>query len=131
MNKSELIASLDAFTRAYITALLWSEIDDDDTPLDSNYTIDDLTVKALTAIKADCVAFQRDIAALLEQVPQLHWEWTAAEQNGHDFLLTRNGHGAGFWDRGYEGDLGDRLTDAAHKFKKTHAYVQGGKVGTE
>jgi hypothetical protein len=27
--------------------------------------------------------------------------------------LTRNGHGAGFWDRGI-GDRGDRLTAAAH-----------------
>lgn len=31
---------------------------------------------------------------------------------GHDFWLTRNDHGAGFWDRGL-GALGDRLTAAA------------------
>lgn len=30
----------------------------------------------------------------------------------HDYWLTRNHHGAGFWDRGL-GDLGDRLTFAA------------------
>lgn len=124
MNKSELIATLDPFTRAYITALLWSEIDDEDTPLDSNYTIDDLTIKALTAIKADCEAFQRDNAPLLAPAGTM-------EQNGHDFLLMRNRHGVGFWDRGYGDDLGDRLTDAAHKAGETHAYVQGGKVGIE
>lgn len=38
------------------------------------------------------------------------WDWM-----GHDFWLTRNGHGAGFWDRGL-GELGDRLTDAAHAY---------------
>ena len=31
------------------------------------------------------------------------------EQVGHDFWLTSQGHGAGFWDRGLE-ELGDTLT---------------------
>ncbi len=31
---------------------------------------------------------------------------------GHDFYLTRAGHGAGFWNRDL-GSLGDRLTEAA------------------
>lgn len=33
------------------------------------------------------------------------------EQCGHDFILTANGHGAGFWDRGL-GERGGRLTEA-------------------
>lgn len=40
---------------------------------------------------------------------------TDFSQHGHDFALTRNGHGAGFWDRGY-GPVGDRLTDAAESY---------------
>ena len=36
-------------------------------------------------------------------------EWTSAELAGHDFALTRNGHGTGFWDRGL-GEMGDMLT---------------------
>lgn len=39
-------------------------------------------------------------------------EQYAAECIGHDLMLTRNEHGAGFWDRGL-GDLGDRLSEAA------------------
>jgi hypothetical protein len=35
---------------------------------------------------------------------------------GHDFFLTRNGHGAGFWDRGYPEDLGEALSEASRKF---------------
>ena len=35
-----------------------------------------------------------------------------AESFAHDFALTRNRHGAGFWDRGY-GELGDFLSDLA------------------
>lgn len=34
-------------------------------------------------------------------------------QAGHDLILTANGHGAGFWDRGL-GRAGERLTTAAH-----------------
>lgn len=36
------------------------------------------------------------------------------EQAGSDFHLTRNRHGAGFWDGYWPGDIGKRLTDAAH-----------------
>lgn len=41
--------------------------------------------------------------------------YSAAELAGHDFWLTRNGHGAGFRDREL-GELGDRLTKAAQAF---------------
>lgn len=44
------------------------------------------------------------------------------EQIGHDFILTRNRHGAGFWDRGL-GERGDRLTDAAHAYGEIDAYL--------
>lgn len=37
-----------------------------------------------------------------------------AEQAGHDFHLTRNHHGAGFWDGDWADDVGKRLTDVAH-----------------
>ena len=36
--------------------------------------------------------------------------WCRAELAGHDFALTRNGHGTGFWDRGL-GEMGDMLTE--------------------
>lgn len=37
----------------------------------------------------------------------------------HDFLLTRNGHGAGFWDGDYP-EHGDRLTEIAKEFGEFH-----------
>jgi len=39
-----------------------------------------------------------------------HPVYSDANLAGHDFWLTRNGHGAGFWDRGL-GDLGKALTE--------------------
>ena len=44
------------------------------------------------------------------------------EQIGHDFILTRNGHGAGFWDRGL-GDRGERLSAWARSFGTVWAFV--------
>ena len=38
-----------------------------------------------------------------------------ASQTGHDFVLTANGHGCGFWDRGL-GEIGDRLTEATRGY---------------
>jgi hypothetical protein len=42
---------------------------------------------------------------------------------GHDFWLTRNRHGAGFWDGDYPADLGRRLTDSAHAWGEVDLYV--------
>lgn len=58
-----------------------------------------------------------EVSSFVSQVSEyLHYwelpEGLTAEQLGHDFSLTRNRHGAGFWDRGY-GDLGDWLTRIA------------------
>ena len=50
------------------------------------------------------------------------------EALGHDFWLTRNGHGAGFWDRGL-GELGDRLTGLAKPYGTVDLYItDDGKV---
>ena len=38
-----------------------------------------------------------------------------AAQTGHDFILTANHHGVGFWDRGL-GEIGDRLTEATRGY---------------
>ena len=118
---------MDRFTRAYIEAALWSSTDNSDEsggePFDANYSEADIAPDTLARIVEDCEAFQRDNEVLLSQVP-----WTTEEQNGHDFWLTRNGHGAGFWDRGY-GDLGDKLTDAAHAWSTFDLYIgDDGKV---
>lgn len=43
-------------------------------------------------------------------------------QFGHDLWLTRNGHGAGFWDRGL-GELGDNLSDHARIMGEACTYV--------
>lgn len=44
-------------------------------------------------------------------------------QHGHDFALTRNGHGAGFWDRGYPDAIGQALTEAAQAYGEATLFL--------
>lgn len=99
---------------AYVTALLWSSIGEDGEPLDATYTSDDLDESARVSIDEDVRDF---VIAQWEDVRDLD-----PEQVGHDFLLTRDHHGTGFWDRGL-GDRGDRLTKASHPYGDSGAYV--------
>ncbi len=121
---------LDDFTRAYIEAALWSTNDESDpsggVPLDDNYSHADIDTATLHKIIADCAKFQQDnaddLAIAYERYSLNPSDWSREAQAGHDFWLTRNGHGAGFWDRGI-GDVGERLTAASKLFGEVNLYV--------
>ena len=87
------------FINAYIEAALWSGTDlssgdenssYEDTFEDEGYTPDDISPELMSHIKDNCYSF---FNMMKQQIG------TNYEQAGHDFWLTRNGHGAGFWDR--------------------------------
>ena len=109
---------MDAFTRQYVITALWSSLDDADDrggePLDRSYSPNDLSPETLATMKADCEAFQRNHAADIAGDP---------ERAGHDFWLTRNRHGAGFWDGDWPEAVGQRLTQAAHAFGGVDLHV--------
>jgi hypothetical protein len=108
--------------RAYLECALWSSTDDTETPLDSNYGIEDIHARCIKEHDAQLADFEEANAADLEA------SGASPEQWGHDFWLTRNRHGAGFWDRGY-GAVGERLTSAAHAYGESVAYLgDDGKV---
>lgn len=118
---------MDEFTRAYIECALWSSTDCSDDnggkPLDENYGIDDIAPETLAQIEEDCAAFQRDHAA------DIATRRNGDSAAGHDFWLTRNGHGAGFWDGDWPEDVGKRLTDAAHVYGNIDLYIgDDGKI---
>jgi hypothetical protein len=115
-------SDLQALLDAYIDCALWSSTDDDGTPLDSDYDETDLAPETLAQMREDCTAFLADNAADCgtHGITDARWSWQ--EQCGHDFWLTRNRHGAGFWDRG-TGDVGQRLADAARIYGACDLYV--------
>jgi hypothetical protein len=116
---------LDEFIKGYIACAIWSAPEDDDGKNLDEYAASDVSPEAMQTIREECEDFVSaqwdDLQAYAAQMnrPQ---QWTGAEMAGHDFSLTRNGHGAGFWDRGL-GELGDRLTKAAKVYGSSDLYL--------
>lgn len=113
----------DSFFYAYVEAALWSSTGDDDRPLDDEYGFDDLADETSAEMRADCDAFYTANADDLYLASD--------DQGGHDFWLTRNGHGVGFWDRPkkYGKDQAERLSKAARAYGEVYLYVgDDGKV---
>ena len=116
--------NLETFISAYVRAALWSETDDSGEPLDANYAESDIAPAAMARIRADCAAF------LAHQMVVEYLESDAFFDMGsdyvevaYDFWLTRNGHGAGFWDGDYPAPWDDRLTIAAESFGWCDMYL--------
>ena len=128
------MTDLDDFLRGYIECALWSSTDQADdqggAPLDDIYEPADLDHEALDSMRHDCADFMEgcgaDLEAYCEQMGTWHGgadaKYNAMECAGHDFWLTRNGHGAGFWDRGL-GELGERLTAMAKPYGESCLYI--------
>lgn len=112
--------NIDTILTHYIVAALWSSNDNLDesggSPLDDNYDKSDISTKTLETMRDDVATFVKDNEVMLLESGQ------SDEQIGHDFWLTRNGHGAGFWDKGL-GEVGDNLTDACKSFGEVWLYV--------
>lgn len=121
------IVKLDDFTRGYIECALWSSNDNSDDsggePLDKNYSISDIAPATLAQMVQDCCQFQDDNSEVLAKAEYPRNDSTDMAHAGHDFWLTRNGNGAGFWDGDLAEEIGDALTQASKQFKPVDLYV--------
>ena len=108
---------LETFLKHYLLAALWSSSDNDDTSLTEEYCIDDFSAESIEKATKDCTDFIALVNNLLTEAFELetgdYYQYQQqhglVEMAGHDFWLTRAGHGAGFWDRNL-GKIGDKLT---------------------
>lgn len=141
---SAISDQLAQFAAGYIECGLWCDLMPLDMP-DNGETgagnewpewVDKLSAEAETAILAECAGFLAANYADLLLYAEQHEEGVRRDEStpgpwahaGHDFWLTRNGHGAGFWDRGL-GELGTRLTSASEPYGEANLYVgDDGKV---
>lgn len=135
MNNQDTINPYDTddFTRAYLVCALWASLDDNDNPLDTDYDIDDIEQESLRLMIKDCRLFQQENKELLKLAYEYNNQQYDGSMAGHDFWLTRNGHGAGFWDRGL-GDIGKVLSDKCGIFtpySTVYLYVQDNQVQCE
>lgn len=129
-TKSNIIDSFDEFTTAYIHCALWAENDDNGEQFNSNWKMSDFSVESLLAIKQECEEFQKQNSELLDQVYNLYPNATCLDHAkafaGHDYWLSRNGHGTGYCDREL-GDIGEQLHDAC-KYQPRHIYSTGNEL---
>lgn len=105
---------MDQFTREYLETALWSSTGDDGEPLDGAYGADDFDASAIERAAIDCAAFRATFGAEIEG---------RESDAAYDLWLTRNRHGAGFWDGDWPEPAATRMTDAAHALGEVNVYV--------
>lgn len=124
---TQATSNLLEFYRAYIEAALWSSTDyADDSggePLDLNYDHTDISAETLDQMLQDCAAFLLKVDHLINFQTCRHKGCSEYAYAGHDFWLTRNGHGAGFWDGDWEDEAGKQLTKIAKEFGTFDLYI--------
>ncbi len=120
---------VDLMLRGYLAAAEWTFCDVVDGE-DVDTVPDDCEgwhPSAIDKARADCEAFAAanaaDLAAYAE-TRRIRGDYSADGCAGHDFWLTRCGHGTGFWDRGeVPADARDRLAKAARRFGNVDVYL--------
>lgn len=101
----------------YLICALWSSCGDDGEPLDDVFAVSDFAQEAIDRAELHCAYF------LDRAGPWLSDEDQTEEQIGHDLWLNRNGHGAGFWDRGFPNSRGEILSNICESMGGSDAYV--------
>lgn len=117
----------DASAAQLMATLLWqATTGEDGVSMDSLYDVSDIATADRNRFVDDfrqfCGANARDVAAFMAHTGR------TLDDVAHDYVLTRNHHGTGFWDRCYCGRGNDdaparRLTDAAHAEGEADLYV--------
>ena len=116
----QLVVSSIGIDKGDVSAVLVAQIE---AQLNADYKYHRAESKRLVAEAGDAeVLVRKTLVDAFIDANKDDPEGIDAAQAGHDFWLTRNGHGAGFWDRGL-GERGDRLTNAAHVYGACDLYL--------
>lgn len=118
---------LHPFVVGYVTAMFWTEQPDEDVrpgEFTKNYDVpggwDTFSEEEQNRIVAACSDFARKMAPFLTAYPD--------EEAGHDFWLTRNGHGCGFWENDYGSPEDcEALTEESRKWGEAFVSFDEGK----
>ena len=116
---------LETFLTAYIEAALWSTsgTDPEGNELES---LEDFEVAPETEdrMRRECARFLETYGHLISEDTCISNRCYSADvQAGHDFWLTRKGHGCGFWDGDWAPGVEDLLTEASKRFGEAYLYV--------
>lgn len=110
--------------RAYLQTALWNTTDnsrdDGGDPLNNNWSVSDCSEALIKQAESDLDNFY---AYVQEVAPDAYVALCDDEKHAaHDFWLSRNGHGAGFFDGDYDGHE-NTLQSAAKTFGSVDLYV--------
>jgi hypothetical protein len=124
--------SLKHFCDAYVETALWSSTDnsrdDGGDPLDKNYDASDIAAETRAKMKADCEKFYDRMVSIIDAAIEKDPDLSDARA-GHDFWLTRNGHGAGFWDGDWPEPEATKLDKESKRFGGVDLYIgDNGKI---
>lgn len=112
---------VELFVRAYIHTALDLSRDNSDQAISRTHRVSDVAEELTAGLRMEAADF------LARNAADLATAGYGAYMAGYDFFLTRNGHGAGFWDADANApeapDARARLTDAAHKAGEDDFYV--------
>ncbi len=118
-NDSDLLEMV----TSYAETALWSSTESDENgdmgdPFDSSYSVADISDESFAVMIADCESFRDSEADLLADV--------SPSDAGHNFWLSRNGHGAGFFDS--DAEHADALQRATKPYGSVDLYAFDGRV---
>jgi hypothetical protein len=104
---------VDEMTRAYLYCAEWCGVAEEQESALRASTHARWTNAALAEARNTCAMFLAAFATAIgdEQA-----------RAGHDLWLTRNHHGAGFWDGDWPDEAGRILTDGAHRLAERGVY---------
>lgn len=104
----------------YLEAMAWANVVHEDGG-DSSLSVEDLPPAVVAELTQDVREFLDEHTERLIQGAVRRGRYSFARA-GHDYALTRNGHGAGFWDSGL-GMIGDALTAISRPYGERTIYV--------
>ena len=105
---------LSAFVGQYLETALWADVEEDYGDDIVRFGRESFSQSALDLAQHDCLLF-------LASAPDI--EDCRLTDAAHDFWLTRQGHGAGFWDGDWDDGLSDQLTDLCGNMGPTCLYL--------
>jgi len=123
--------------------LLFSECDrdGDDEPLDSRFRPEDIDGGSLSELHKRFQKFLSEAEAEITKLKGDSWSsieefYTGSDRSGyqleHDYIMTVNGHGCGFWETSdWLPEVGDILTRLAREEKQIGCFVKDETVHIE
>ena len=121
------MTDLEQFTAACIEALYFTDTGEEGQPPDDA----EIDPETRLNLEADCRSFWRRYGCYVDVAEcSRGWgEYPKAAQAGHDFWLTRNGHGSGFWDGYWSEPYGDMLSKGSKHYGAFETYLgDDGKI---